>query len=43
MTDLFLFGTNPALPVIESVTMFDVETGEIKDVHGAFGLVEKKR
>ena len=43
MTDLFLFGTNPALPVIESVTMFDVETGEIKDVHGAFGLVEKKK
>ena len=43
MTDLFLFGTNPALPVIESVTMFDMETGDIQDVHREFGLVKKKK
>lgn len=43
MTDLFLFGTNPALPVIESVTMIDVETGGIQDVHREFGLVKKKK
>ena len=43
MTDLFLFGTNPALPVIESVTMFDMGTGDIKDVHREFGLVKKKK
>jgi hypothetical protein len=43
MTDLFLFGTNPALPVIESVTMYDMETGELKDVHREFGLVKKKK
>lgn len=43
ITDLFLFGTNPAVPVAESVTMFDIETGEIKDVHREFGLVKKKK
>ena len=41
ITDLFLFGPNHALPVIESVTMVDMETGEIRDAHGMFGLVEK--
>ena len=43
MTDLFLFGTNPAMPVIESATMFDMETGKITDVHREFGLVKKKK
>ena len=43
MTDLFLFGTNPAVPVIENVTMIDVETGQIQDVHRKFGLVKKKK
>jgi hypothetical protein len=41
ITDLFLFGPNHALPVIESVTMVDMETGQIRDAHGMFGLVEK--
>jgi len=40
--DLFLFGPNHAVPVIESVSMVDMETGEIRDVHGRFGLVEKQ-
>jgi hypothetical protein len=42
ITDLFLFGPNHALPVIESVSMVDMETGEIQDVHSMFGLVEKQ-
>ena len=42
ITDLFLFGPNHAVPVIESVSMVDMETGEIRDVHGRFGLVEKQ-
>jgi hypothetical protein len=42
ITDLFLFGPNHALPVIESVSMVDMETGEIRDVHSMFGLVEKQ-
>jgi len=41
ITDLFLFGPNHALPVIESVTMVDMVTGEIQDAHDMFGLVEK--
>ena len=43
ITDLFLFGSNPAVPVAESVTMFDLETGEIQDVHARFGLKKKKK
>jgi len=42
ITDLFLFGPNHALPVIESVSMVDMQTGEIRDVHSGFGLVEKQ-
>jgi len=42
LTDLYLFGTNHALPVIESVSMVDMQTGEINDVHSMFGLVVKK-
>jgi ribosomal protein L31 len=42
LTDLYLFGQNHALPVIESVTMVDMQTGEINDVHSRFGLVVKK-
>jgi hypothetical protein len=42
IADLFLFGPNHAVPVIESVSMVDMETGEIRDVHGRFGLVEKQ-
>ena len=42
ITDLFLFGPKPAVPVAESVTMFDLETGEIQDVHARFGLKKKK-
>ena len=42
MTELFLFGPSVELPIIESVTMVDMETGEILDVHEMFGLVEKK-
>jgi hypothetical protein len=42
ITDLFLFGPNHALPVIESVSMIDMQTGEIRDVHSGFGLVEKQ-
>lgn len=41
ITDLFLFGPSHELPIIESVTMVDMETGEIHDVHREFGLVEK--
>ena len=41
ITDLFLFGPNHALPVIESVTMVDMVTGEIRDAHDMFGLVVK--
>ena len=36
-----MFGPNHALPVIESVTMVDMETGEIQDAHRMFGLGEK--
>ena len=42
ITDLFLFDPTHALPIIESVTMVDMQTGEIQDVHGGFGLVEKQ-
>lgn len=42
ITDLFLFGQKHAVPVIESVSMVDMETGEIRDVHDRFGLVEKQ-
>lgn len=31
------------MPVTESVTMFDLETGEIQDVHTQFGLKKKKK
>ena len=31
------------MPVIESATMFDMETGKITDVHREFGLVKKKK
>lgn len=41
ITDLFLFDPSQAVPIIESVTMVDMETGEIHDVHREFGLVEK--
>ena len=43
ITDLFLFGTNPAMPVSENVIMFDLETGKIQDVHTQFGLKKKKK
>jgi hypothetical protein len=42
MTELFLFGPSLELPIVESVSMVDLETGEIRDVHEMFGLVEKK-
>jgi len=42
IADLFLFGPNHAVPVIESVSMVDMATGEIRDVHSRFGLVEKQ-
>ena len=42
IADLYLFGPNHALPVIESVTMVDMQTGEINDVHSRLGLVVKK-
>ena len=41
ITELFLFGPSHELPIIESVTMVDMETGEIRDAHAMFGLVEK--
>ena len=42
MTELFLFGPSHDLPIIESVTMVDMETGEIHpDAHAMFGLVKK--
>ena len=41
ITELFLFGPSHELPIIESVTMVDMETGEIRDAHEMFGLVEK--
>jgi len=41
ITDLFLFGPSHELPIIESVTMVDMETGKIHDVHREFGLIEK--
>ena len=41
MTELFLFGSSHELPIVESVTMVDMETGEIQDAHSMFGLVEK--
>ena len=41
MTELFLFGPSHELPIVESVTMVVMETGEIRDVHEMFGLVEK--
>ena len=42
MTELFLFGPSHELPIVESVTMVDMETGEIQDAHNMFGLVEKR-
>ena len=42
ITELFLFGPSHELPIIESVTMVDMETGEIRDAHEMFGLVVKK-
>jgi hypothetical protein len=42
ITDLFLFDPTHALPIIESVTMVDMQTGEIQDVHSGVGLVEKQ-
>jgi hypothetical protein len=41
MTELFLFGPSHELPIVESVTMVDMKTGEIQDAHAMFGLVEK--
>lgn len=41
MTELFLFDPSHELPIVESVTMVDMETGEIQDAHSMFGLVEK--
>ena len=42
MTELFLFGPSHELPIVESVTMVDMETGQIhRDAHAMFGLVEK--
>ena len=41
ITELFLFGPSHELPILESVTMVDMETGEIRDAHEMFGLVEK--
>ena len=42
MTELFLFGPSLELPIVESVSMVDLETGDVRDVHEMFGLVEKK-
>lgn len=42
MTELFLFGPSHELPIVESVTMVDMETGQIHpDAHAMFGLVKK--
>ena len=41
MTDLFLFDPSQAVPIIESVTMVDMQTGKIEDVHREFGLAKK--
>ena len=42
ITELFLFGPSHELPIVESVTMVDMETGQIhRDAHAMFGLVEK--
>jgi hypothetical protein len=42
MTELFLFGPSLELPIVESVSMVDLETGDVRDVHEMFGLVDKK-
>ena len=41
MTELFLFGPSFELPIVESVSMVDLETGDVRDVHEMFGLVKK--
>ena len=42
MTELILFGPSHELPIVESVTMVDMETGQIHpDAHAMFGLVKK--
>lgn len=41
MTELFLFGSSFEVPIIESVSMVDMETGRVQDVHKMFGLVKK--
>ena len=41
MTELFLFGSSFELPIVESVSMVDLETGDVRDVHEMFGLVKK--
>jgi hypothetical protein len=41
ITELFLFSPSHELPILESVTMVDMETGEIQDAHEMFGLVKK--
>jgi hypothetical protein len=43
ITDLFLFDPSQAVPIVESVTMVDMQTGTIKDVHGEFGLAKKRK
>ena len=43
ITDLFLFDPSQAMPIVESVTMVDMQTGTIKDVHGEFGLAKKRK
>lgn len=43
ITDLFLFDPSQAVPIIESVTMVDMQTGAIKDVHREFGLAKKRK
>ena len=42
VTELYLFAPSFEVPIIESVSMVDMETGEVQDVHERFGLVEKK-
>ena len=43
MTELILFGPSHELPIVESVTMVDMETGQIHpDAHAMFGLVKKR-
>jgi hypothetical protein len=41
MTELFLFGPSFELPIVESVSMVDLNTGDVRDVHEMFGLVKK--